>query len=525
MDNNSTYEQYEQEIDLKDLMFAVLHKWRPVILVAVVLAVVLGGAKGAMTYRQQNDPEVSKETREKYQEELDLYEKNKETAEREIENLKTDIANQQEYLDKSIWINMSPYDVCESRIDMYVTTGYEIMPGMVYQNQDYTDTILQAYQGLLTSSAVMEDVAKSVGTEPRYLKELVNVTIGTNGGQLNHLLTINVKHKTKSDAKKVMDEMLDHMNELHGQVVASIGEHTVNTVNSSVSAMVDLTLADTQRAETERLTSLNNSLEEKQKTLDELEEPKEAASSAMAALKSGIKYAVLGGVLGGFMVVFFICVAFLMSDKLYSAKELKNRYRIKILGTMPIRRKKPIGKIDAWLNRMEGRAVEGNADTGYGLITANIRNYAENMKTNILIDSEAGENYDYTSSIDGETYNRIKLAYENEESGKRDIYIAQDGQRINDWGVLQYFETMRDNANGRAKADALLSLHNQKTRNLTIKNAFGDLRVRAGSSVAVMMDLGDISIKNYMMAEKVKHTFNNGLHTMDLTLRGGEFVA
>lgn len=101
----------------------------------------------------------------------------------------------------------------------------------------------------------------------------------------------------------------------------------------------------------------------------------------MAALKSGIKYAVLGGVLGGFMVVFFICVAFLMSDKLYSAKELKNRYRIKILGTMPIRRKKPIGKIDAWLNRMEGRAVEGNADTGYGLITANIRNYAENMKT------------------------------------------------------------------------------------------------------------------------------------------------
>ena len=30
MDNNSTYEQYEQEIALKDLMFAVLHKWRPV---------------------------------------------------------------------------------------------------------------------------------------------------------------------------------------------------------------------------------------------------------------------------------------------------------------------------------------------------------------------------------------------------------------------------------------------------------------------------------------------------------------
>ena len=95
-----------------------------------------------------------------------------------MENLRTDIANQQEYLDHSIWINMSPYDVCEARADLFVSTGYQIMPGMEYQNRDNTDTILQAYQSLLTSSAVLEDVAKQVKTEPRYLEELVEVTIG-----------------------------------------------------------------------------------------------------------------------------------------------------------------------------------------------------------------------------------------------------------------------------------------------------------------------------------------------------------
>ena len=51
------------EIDLKDLMFAVLHKWRPVLAVAVIMAVLLGGAKGTMTYRKQNDPETVKEAR------------------------------------------------------------------------------------------------------------------------------------------------------------------------------------------------------------------------------------------------------------------------------------------------------------------------------------------------------------------------------------------------------------------------------------------------------------------------------
>lgn len=384
MDYNSTY---EQEIDLKDLMFAVLHKWRPIILVAVLLAVLLGGFKGATTYKEQNDPDVIKEAEEKYQDDLELFNKNKETCEREIENLKTDIANQQEYLEKSIWINMSPYDVCESRVDLYITTDYEIMPGMVYQNMDYTDTILQAYQALLTSSAVMEDIAEKVGTEPRYLKELISVSVGTNSGKLNHLLTISVKHTTKQDAQKVMNEIIDHMNDMQEQVVASIGEHTVNTVNKGVSASVDLSLADKQRSETERLTTLNDSLETKQKSLEDMEEPEKTVSSRTAALKSGIKYAILGGVLGGFMVVFFVCVAFLMSDKVYSARELKNRYKIKILGTMPIKNRKVFGKIDAWLNRLEGRASSVDEEAEYALIAANIRNYAENMKSILVTGS------------------------------------------------------------------------------------------------------------------------------------------
>lgn len=384
MDYNSTY---EQEIDLKDLMFAVLHKWRPIILVAVLLAVLLGGFKGATTYKEQNDPDVIKEAEEKYQDDLELFNKNKETCEREIENLKTDIANQQEYLEKSIWINMSPYDVCESRVDLYITTDYEIMPGMVYQNMDYTDTILQAYQALLTSSAVMEDIAEKVGTEPRYLKELISVSVGTNSGKLNHLLTISVKHTTKQDAQKVMNEIIDHMNDMQEQVVASIGEHTVNTVNKGVSASVDLSLADKQRSETERLTTLNDSLETKQKSLEDMEEPEKTVSSRTAALKSGIKYAILGGVLGGFVVVFFVCVAFLLSDKVYSARELKNRYKIKILGTMPIKNRKVFGKIDAWLNRLEGRANSVDEEAEYALIAANIRNYAENMKSILVTGS------------------------------------------------------------------------------------------------------------------------------------------
>lgn len=149
----------------------------------------------------------------------------------------------------------------------------------------------------------------------------------------------------------------------------------------------------------------------------------------------------------------------------------------------------------------------------------------ESMKLNILIDNETGENFSYTSSIDGETYNKVKLSYENEKTSKREIYIAQDTANMNNWGVLQYFDTIKENTNGKAKADSLLSLYNRKTRNLSVTNVFGDTRVRGGSSVIVNLDLGDITVQNYMVVETVKHTFKDNEHLMNLTLRGSDFIA
>ena len=148
----------------------------------------------------------------------------------------------------------------------------------------------------------------------------------------------------------------------------------------------------------------------------------------------------------------------------------------------------------------------------------------DSMKVNLLLDDETGENFDYSSSIDSDTYNRIKLSYDNKDTGKRDIYVAQDGSRINDWGVLQLYETLQEGENGAAKADALLDLYNVKTRKLKVIKAFGDVRIRAGCMVIVKLGVGDMNVQNYMLIEKCVHTFNAGEHWMDLTLRGGEYI-
>lgn len=66
----------------------------------------------------------------------------------------------------------------------------------------------------------------------------------------------------------------------------------------------------------------------------------------------------------------------------------------------------------------------------------------ERMKVGLIIDEETAQNFDYQSSIDTDTYNKVKLVYDNEKTGKREVYIAQDTSNMNKWGVLQYFDTI-----------------------------------------------------------------------------------
>lgn len=73
-------------------------------------------------------------------------------------------------------------------------------------------------------------------------------------------------------------------------------------------------------------------------------------------------------------------------------------------------------------------------------------------------------------------------------------------------------------------AKGILELYNNKSRLLSIKSVFGDIRVRAGCQVPVFLNLGDLIVNNYLIIEKCTHVFSHNKHIMDLELKGGEYV-
>ncbi len=144
----------------------------------------------------------------------------------------------------------------------------------------------------------------------------------------------------------------------------------------------------------------------------------------------------------------------------------------------------------------------------------------DDLKVDFVIGSSSLMiDFDYKASIDSETYNRIKIYQDNKESGKRDVHIAQDSANIAKWGRLQLYKQADEKMNAgqiREMLDQLLTLKNKEQRTIGIE-ALGDIRVRAGSYVPIIID--ELEINQYFLVDECTHKLDADSHTMKLELR------
>ena len=135
----------------------------------------------------------------------------------------------------------------------------------------------------------------------------------------------------------------------------------------------------------------------------------------------------------------------------------------------------------------------------------------------LLLDGEAAEEFLYESSLEG-AYNQVKLLYEDGRKGCRQVFLAKDEEKIQEWGLLQYFAKEPEPLGAREKAAALLAALCRRRERLTVKNALGSPAVQAGACLQV--SLPGLGAAGLFSVESARHVFREGSHTMDLTLKG-----
>ena len=144
---------------------------------------------------------------------------------------------------------------------------------------------------------------------------------------------------------------------------------------------------------------------------------------------------------------------------------------------------------------------------------------AGKMISNVVIGEKSLlTDYTYKTDIDSQTYNYIKLARPNESTGLWETFVAEDSANIAQWGLLQLYQTVDSDANDaqiKAQAQASLEYYNRRMRTLKVES-IGVPGLRAGQMVLMKVpDLGDINLDQYVLLEKVTHTWKNEEHTME----------
>lgn len=405
--NNS----YEHEIDLRNLIFYIVKRWRPIFLIAVIFAALIGGYKLSKGLIKSQDKQYMADLLESYDSDLKNYQMTKDEYFRKIDTLTQNIDYEKDYEKDSVLFRLDPYKKWVAKTNIFIKIDGE---NDVISLVDPTDSLVKVYSAIIKSRSSLEEACKENNIEIRYLRELLNIEADYN----SNIISLSVTYKEGEEAQKILDSILESVKASENEVESNLIAHSIIFMNRETSMVADQTLAERQNERIESLSEMQRSLEETQLALDNLKEPQIPADlSFKGVLKSGFKYGVMGSGFGVFFAALFLCFIYVINPKLHSGDEFISRFGIKILGEYPKEEKKQkLSGIDNWLNRIEGKQAFSREDVLKRII-ASISIYSEKDQTILLtgtaeldllknIESELKENFNKLTFEVGADMNR-----------------------------------------------------------------------------------------------------------------------
>jgi len=349
-------ETYEQEIDLKWLIYRVLRGWRSIVVWAIVIALVLGIGSFGLKVLKLQDPEFMAEAELKFEREHAGWVATGENYEAQLENIQEAKEEQQEYNEKSVLMAIDPLRDFHASFEMYVYYDYQIMPDMAYQNVDLSDRILKTYATYMTNGELQQYVIDNLSydIERRFLSEILGVSVDYS----SNMITVNVQNQSAERCQEILNLVQTALLAKYEDVRTMVAEHTLTTTNSAAYETVNLNLQETQKANLQAITNLDINLQEVNEEYLEwqLEEAEpEWEYTMFEVIKSAIKMAIIGGVVGAVLVAVIIAFGALLSGKLLNPEDVKNRFGMRVIGQLPAKRvKKPFAFVSRWFAKFGG---------------------------------------------------------------------------------------------------------------------------------------------------------------------------
>ena len=368
--NNYNYYEEEEEISFANLFAYVFRHLKKMLIVSVVVALVLGGLLG---YKK------SRVNEEEYATSMETYLASKEILDKKIDLITNDLSN---YVENSSFFDLNTENSIQAKALYLVDTGYQVIPSSTYQNHDYTSTVINTYINKITSSNVLNNLAKKYNIGLDSINDYISVTTH------DYMIDVNVYYDNEKDALDMLHDLEDVLLSYNDEISSSIAENNLTKISETTYQGANNNIVSIQQ---NKLTVIDTYIESLNKVKSELSALNEPENTSFK--KSFIKFGVIGFVGIFFVMCVYYALAFIFSDKVYSANEFKGKAKIKVLGDLTFT--KTNSKYINWINKLEKRPTIND----YDLLVSNIKAYGKTSKILLSGDLEDCIKEDIVSNL------------------------------------------------------------------------------------------------------------------------------
>ena len=369
MNTCNDYNNYEHEIELKDLLFSILYRWRSLLLAGLIGMALIGGYKFATSYENsvvpgQNNEEFAKILKQKEAERMRL-------------------ATMVEYYSESplMYINGFARPTVEIVYSIAIT---DVKTDELYI--DPVDAIVAAY----TIGLDVYDEFNKNGIDGRYAEELYTCDYDVD----SNTVQIIASGPDKEMAKQIADIVAGAVENKKDKITSEYREHSLKKVAEHYYEIIDQDLVKKQNS---FIASIKTRKAELKNLEDEIAKLKidsglmgdNVVSTKGFISKSIIKYFILGAILGVFIVVVWYCVIYVLKPILRTENDIINQYGIPVIGVLPKKQPTKPLFIDKLLMKLEGRCDCQSAEETIKTASISISNTANKGSRVVVITSMA----------------------------------------------------------------------------------------------------------------------------------------
>ena len=379
-------ETSEAALDLGDVFWAVLSKWRRLLVWGLILAVLFGALGAYRAASKAHNAAYLAQAEEKYAQSLERYEAGKNGLETQIARYSDEIRQQKDFSARAAIMQLNPYQLYVCRGLYHVSAGQGSAPDPSAERAGAAASFLSAYSARLEKLDV-KSALEGAGVQdyPPAIDEfdgLVAAQVDMEGSTLSYT----AYGETEEQVRALSAAVQSLVGESRPEIREKIGEHSITLVSESVGLQMDEGLAQSQAEYNLRLTEAATALSAAFSELNSLSVPRLEVFGKMSVIKDAAVFTVIGFVGGVLASAALYALLFVVRGTLADPDDVRNRYDASVLGAIPSGRKAK-GRLDSLISEHFGLPRGTTRETGERYVLANLKIAMAGKKKLLLVSS------------------------------------------------------------------------------------------------------------------------------------------